>query len=86
MAAISSFVLFSMGATVPLLPFFFVDGAAAVLASLGASAAGLFVLGAAITLLTGRSAAFSGLRQLAFGLGAALATFGIGRLVGVAVN
>jgi VIT1/CCC1 family predicted Fe2+/Mn2+ transporter len=34
---------------------------------------------------TGRSVAFSGLRQLAIGLGAAAVTFGLGRLLGVSI-
>ncbi len=46
-----------------LLPFFFAEGVAAVVGSLVASAAGLFLIGVAITLLTGRRAAFSGMRQ-----------------------
>ena len=47
---------------------------------------GLFAIGAAITLLTGRSALFSGTRQLLLGLLAAAVTFGIGRLIGVSVS
>ena len=46
----------------------------------------LFVIGALITLLTGRSALFSGTRQLVFGLVAAGVTFGLGRLIGTAAG
>ena len=42
--------------------------------------------GALITLLTGRSAVFSGTRQLVFGLLAAGLTFGLGRLIGTVVG
>ena len=49
------------------------------------SAAGLFLIGAAITLFTGKSIWFSGLRQIAFGLAAAAVTFGIGKLIGVSL-
>ena len=85
-AAGSSFVLFSLGAIVPLAPFFFASGTAAVLAAIAAAAAGLFVIGALISLLTGRSALFSGTRQLVFGLLAAGLTFGLGHLIGMAIN
>lgn len=82
-AAGTSFVLFSLGAIMPLIPFFFLGGRSAVIASAIFSAIGLFTIGAAITLFTGRSALMSGLRQVAFGLTAALLTFFIGRLIGV---
>jgi len=39
-----------------------------------------------ITLLTGRNAAFSGTRQLVFGLLAAGVTFLLGRVIGTAVG
>lgn len=81
-AAGMSFVLFAAGAVVPLIPFFFTNGLAGVLWSAGASAAGLFIMGAAITLMTGRSALWSGLRQVFIGLAAAAVTYGLGRLVG----
>ena len=85
-AAATSFALFVVGAVVPVLAFAFLDGAAAVAASLGASVVALFLIGAAITLFTGRSALVSGGRQLAFGLGAAGVTYGVGALFGVAVG
>jgi VIT1/CCC1 family predicted Fe2+/Mn2+ transporter len=45
----------------------------------------LFLLGAGITVITGRSALRSGLRQVLIGLAAAAITFGVGRLFGVAL-
>jgi VIT1/CCC1 family predicted Fe2+/Mn2+ transporter len=81
-AALASFVLFALGAVVPVMPFLLVSGAPAIVASLVASAVGLFALGAGVTLFTGRSVWFSGSRQVAFGLAAAAITFSIGRLVG----
>jgi VIT1/CCC1 family predicted Fe2+/Mn2+ transporter len=84
-AAGTSFVLFGAGATVPLLPFLFGVGTGAIVASTVMSGIALFGLGAAITLLTGRDALRSGLRQLAFGLAAAAITFGIGTLLGTAI-
>jgi len=82
-AAATSFILFGAGALVPLLPYFFLTGSAGIAASAAAGALGLFLIGSAITLMTGRSAWFSGLRQVAFGMAAAAVTFGIGRLIGV---
>jgi vacuolar iron transporter family protein len=82
----SSFVLFALGAVIPLLPYFFGAGGPTVVAAIGCAALGLFVIGALITLLTGRSVIFSGTRQLVFGLLAAAVTFGLGRLIGSAVG
>ena len=81
-AAFASFVLFSAGAVLPVLPFLFSGSYLAVGASAALSALGLLAVGSAITLLTGRSAWYSGLRQVALGLAAAAVTFGIGTLVG----
>lgn len=82
-AAGTSFLLFVVGAVIPLAPFLFVSGTTAVAWSCLSSTVGLFVIGAGITLVTGRSIWLSGLRQIMFGLGAAAVTYGIGRLVGV---
>jgi VIT1/CCC1 family predicted Fe2+/Mn2+ transporter len=84
-AAITSFFLFAIGAILPVLPFFWLSGMQAIAISVGLSAIGLFVIGSAITLFTGRSIWFSGMRQVLFGLAAAAVTFGIGKLVGVNV-
>jgi VIT1/CCC1 family predicted Fe2+/Mn2+ transporter len=85
-AAASSFILFAFGAIVPLSPYFFASGNTPLFAAVGCSALGLFAIGALITLLTGRSALFSGTRQLVFGLLAAGVTFGLGRLIGTVVG
>ncbi len=82
-AAITSFFLFSLGAIIPVLPFMFTTGTSAVIISMAFSAVGLFVVGAGITLFTGRNVVYSGFRQVLFGLVAAGITFGIGRLIGV---
>lgn len=82
-AAITSFFLFSIGAIIPVVAFTFMSGTAAIIASLLISAVGLFIIGAGITLFTGRNVLFSGFRQVTFGLLAAAITFGIGRLIGV---
>lgn len=85
-AAITSFLTFSVGAILPVIPWLFVSGAIGVTSSAVASGIGLFVTGAIITLFTGRSVLYSGTRQLAFGLAAAAITFGIGKVVGVSTG
>ena len=84
-AAVSSFVLFSLGAIVPVAPYAFLHGRAATVGALVASGLGLLVIGVAITLFTGRGVAYTGIRQLVFGLGAAGVTFAIGRAIGVSI-
>jgi VIT1/CCC1 family predicted Fe2+/Mn2+ transporter len=85
-AAGASFALFVAGAIVPVLPFLFLEGNPAVVTSVGLSAAALLGVGAAITILTGRSVSVSALRQLAFGMGAAAVTYSVGTLFGVALD
>src|SRR6266542_1367545 len=84
--AASSFTAFAIGAVVPVLAWVFSAGAAAFVTSIILSALALFLVGAGISLLTGRSAIRSGIRQLLVGGAAAIATFGIGRLIGVSVS
>ena len=84
-AAITSFILFAIGAIIPLAPFFWGGGSTAIIISVVSSTLGLFLIGAAITLFTGKSVWYSGMRQVVFGLMAAAITFGIGRLIGVSI-
>jgi VIT1/CCC1 family predicted Fe2+/Mn2+ transporter len=85
-AAFTSFFLFAVGAIFPLFPFLFWGGNLAIYISLAVSGVGLFIIGAAITLMTGRGILFSGMRQVLVGIAAALLTFGIGRLIGVSLT
>ena len=84
-AATSSFLAFSAGACVPLLPFMAGSAQAAVLAAALAVAA-LFGIGAVLSLFTGRSAVRGGLRMMLIGAGAGLATWLIGRAIGTFVG
>jgi VIT1/CCC1 family predicted Fe2+/Mn2+ transporter len=84
-AAVASFALFALGAIVPILPFLVLRGTLAVASSAVVSALALFGLGAAITVFTGASAWRAGGRQLVLGLAAAGLTFGVGRLIGIAL-
>ncbi|MCX6248910.1 MAG: VIT1/CCC1 transporter family protein [Bacteroidetes bacterium] len=85
-AAITSFILFAVGAIIPLLPFLVLAHFHPVIVSLGVSTLGLFFLGAIITFYTGKSTWYSGLRQVLFGLLAAGLVYGIGRLIGGMVH
>ena len=85
-AAAASFALFSLGAIFPVAPYFALAGVPAVISSLAASGVALFLIGAGTTLFTGRAVWFSGMRQLLVGFAAAGVTFGIGKLIGVAVT
>jgi vacuolar iron transporter family protein len=84
-AAIASFILFAIGAIIPVIPFFTGNGFTAIAWSLSLSTVGLFLIGSAITLFTGKSIWYSGFRQVLFGLAAAAITFSIGRLIGVSI-
>jgi VIT1/CCC1 family predicted Fe2+/Mn2+ transporter len=81
-AAWSSFLSFAVGALVPLLAFLLASGTVALVGALGLSFAALFIVGAAVSLVTGRGVWFSGLRQVAIGAAAAAVTYGVGSLVG----
>lgn len=85
-AAFMSFLLFTIGAIFPIFPFLFWSGTNAIYISLIISAFGLFIIGAGITLMTGRSIFFSGFRQVLVGMIAAALTYGIGRLIGVSLG
>jgi VIT1/CCC1 family predicted Fe2+/Mn2+ transporter/rubrerythrin len=84
-AAAGSMVSFALGAAVPVIPFLFGGGLLITAISLGASLVALFAVGAGVSMLTGRSLVFSGLRQLGIGLAAAVVTYLIGSLIGVEV-
>ncbi len=84
-AALTSFILFAIGAIIPVFPFIFLDGNTAILVSLACSGLGLFGIGALITLMTGKNWIKSGLRQVVFGLVAAGITYGIGKMIGVSL-
>ncbi|MFC5925191.1 VIT1/CCC1 transporter family protein [Micromonospora vulcania] len=80
-AAISSFVCFSVGALVPLLPYLL--GATQLWLALAVGGLGLFAAGAVVARFTNRRWWSSGLRQLLLGAAAAAATYLVGTLIGV---
>lgn len=81
-AAITSFLLFALGAIIPVIPFIFSSGTTALFMSVGFSLIALFAIGAGITVITGRSVWYSGFRQVLFGVAAFGITYFVGRLFG----
>ena len=85
-AAATSFVLFAVGAALPLAPLMFMAGRSAVIASLATAGVALALVGAGTSLFTGRGAVFSAIRQLLIGMAAAAVTYGLGALVGASLG
>lgn len=85
-AALFSFFSFAAGAAVPLLPFLFVGGSTSLLVSIPLTGVALLAVGAALSLFTGRSAVYSGVRMLAIGATAGTVTYLAGTLLGVTLG
>jgi len=83
LAAVSSFIAFSAGATVPLIPYMF--GFTDILYSLVISLIGLFAAGVVVSFVTTRTWWYSGTRQLLIGSGAAALTWFLGTTIGAAL-
>ncbi len=83
MAAISSFIAFAAGATVPLVPYLL--GSTKIVYSMIISLIGLFGAGAMVSLVTTRTWWYSGTRQLLIGSGAAAITWFLGTTIGAAL-
>jgi VIT1/CCC1 family predicted Fe2+/Mn2+ transporter len=83
-AAGSSFVCFSIGAFVPLMPYVF--GSTLLWLALAFGAVGLFVAGAGVSRFTARSWWSNGLRQLVLGVAAAGLTYGVGLIFNASVR
>jgi VIT1/CCC1 family predicted Fe2+/Mn2+ transporter len=82
MAAAGSFIAFTAGAFIPLLPYLVATGGTAFAACLIASLVALVLLGLGIGRMTRRPLLFTAVRQVLLGGVAATVTFGVGRLVG----
>ena len=81
-AAFSSFVMFAVGAFIPLLPWLFTSGTTATLWSVVLGAVGSLAVGVALSFFTGRGWLWSSARQLLISGAAASVTYTIGHLVG----
>ncbi len=84
-AAASSFVAFSIGAIVPIVPYLLELGSMTLPLSALLSAVSLIVVGALVAAGSGRNIPWGGARMLLAGGAAAAVTFGIGSLIGVAL-
>jgi vacuolar iron transporter family protein len=85
-ASLTSLAYFSGGALVPLMPWFFIGGGAAIWLSIGLTALAGLAAGGRVAHLSERPIVFGALRQLGIVVAAAAATFGIGHLFGAAVR
>jgi len=81
-AAWSSFLSFGAGGAAPLLPFLFGYSGQVMAFVVAVTAIALFLVGAALSLFTGKDAWWSGLRMVLIGCGAGVVTFLVGRLLG----
>ena len=84
-AAISSFLTFCVGASVPLIPFLLGYDKEGIVIAAAIAGVALFGVGAALSLFSGRNAFLGGARMLAVGSIAAAATYFIGSLFGASV-
>jgi VIT1/CCC1 family predicted Fe2+/Mn2+ transporter len=82
-AAISSFISFTLGALIPLLPFLVSQSPYNLIISISITAVALFLIGASLSLFTQRNPWWSGMRTLLIGLAAGLVTYGVGHYLGV---
>jgi len=85
-AAGVSFLLFAVGAFFPAMPFLWSSGASAIAQCVAYSVVALAGIGVFTSIFNGRSASYSAVRQILVGLITAAFTFGVGRLLGVAVS
>ena len=85
-AALSSFFTFALGAFIPLAPWLFITGTAAIVASVVLSALAAIAIGVVLAAFTHRSVVRSALRQLILTAGAAAVTYGVGRAIGTGLG
>ncbi|MGU3499630.1 VIT1/CCC1 transporter family protein [Mycobacterium sp. C31M] len=83
-AAGSSFLMFTLGAVIPLIPYLL--GFESLWAGLACGGLGLVIAGAVAARFTRQSTSLGGIRQLALGGAAVAATYLVGSVVGVAVT
>ncbi|MCV7423941.1 VIT1/CCC1 transporter family protein [Mycobacterium yunnanensis] len=83
-AAASSFVMFAVGAVIPLIPYLL--GYSSLWLGLACGGVGLLVVGGVAARVTKKAPWLGSLRQLAFGAIAIAATYLVGHLIGTAVG
>lgn len=85
-AAIASFAAFTVGAVLPLIPWFFLEGTAAAVISVAVGIIASVIVGVVLASFTKRSAVRTAGRQVGFAIAACLLTFLIGSLFGATVT
>ena len=85
-AALTSLGYFSLGAAVPLVPWFITQGSAAVMASVVLTAVASLAVGAVVGRSSDKAPLAAALRQLAIVVAASGVTYGIGKIFGTAVS
>lgn len=85
-AAGTSFVLFAVGAFLPVFPWMITGGPVAIAGSALFAGIGLFLAGAATSLFSGRSIWLTGGRNLGLGLALSAFTYGLGALIGAGIG
>ncbi|MDB5165794.1 MAG: hypothetical protein JWM00_684 [Candidatus Saccharibacteria bacterium] len=84
-AASSSFVLFALGALVPILPWLVGGGTLAIVSSVIATSLAGLLVGGFIARSSGKNIAYGAVRQLLIIIGSSLVTYAVGYIFGVAV-
>ena len=89
--ALSSFIAFAIGASIVVIPYLFFTAPDAsqttpLVIAIVLSLTAMLAVGGVVGRLSGRGIVFSALRQAGWGVGAALVTFAVGRLVGVTIG
>jgi VIT1/CCC1 family predicted Fe2+/Mn2+ transporter len=85
-AALASFITFAIGAFIPLLPWLYSKGNAAIVASVVLGGVASLVVGGVLAAFTERPLARTALRQLLVAALAAGVTYGVGRAIGSGVS
>jgi vacuolar iron transporter family protein len=84
--ALSSFTAFAIGASVAVVPYALLSGAAAFFTAIAAAIIALCVVGGLVGRFSGRGIVFGAFRQLMWGAGAAAITYLVGSIIGVNVS
>ena len=85
-AASSSFLAFVVGAIIPLIPWFILEGNAATILSVIVGLVAAAAVGVMLAVFTERSIVRTALRQVLWAAGACAVTFAIGSLLGTAIG
>jgi VIT1/CCC1 family predicted Fe2+/Mn2+ transporter len=85
-AAITSLLLFTVGALAPLVPWFFGGGVLAIVLSIVFTGIGSLIVGGYISSTSGKNVVYGALRQLGIVMLASIVTYGVGYVFGVSVG